>query len=127
MKTYLWWWLSTHAVLLCLSVFHIILEASDKKGIHSIDGFGFVLLAGVILSLMRIDIGRKIIRLVSFVASSIGLLMIFYPWFSWWAAITAAVYSLIYFWFRPDRNNIWYSRFGIFEKGFWQRSPPGGW
>lgn len=109
------WW-GFHALLIWMGVRHFIFR-SDDSGLFLSDVFAGFLLAGCLLSLLRMSVGRHTLRLIALFYILQILLTVWNGTFQWGSITDLAIWGYTIFSFGPSSwRHALYTPLGVFGK-----------
>ena len=109
------WW-GFHALLIWMGARHFLSRSADGNLLLS-DLFASLLLGGCLLSLLRLSIGRILLRLIAVFYISQIMLQVWHGTFQWGSLTDLAIWGYTLFSFGPMswRHSL-YSPLGVFGK-----------
>ena len=110
------WW-GFHALLIWLGVSHFLSRDLTDGGLFASDLFAGSLIGATVLSLLRLSVGRHLLRIIALIGI---LLILFHVWqgkFQWGSLTDVAIWVYTFYCFGPSswRHSL-YTPLGVFGK-----------
>src|SRR4051812_37286778 len=110
------WW-GFHALLIWMGIRHFLSRSTDGGNLLLSDVFAGLLLGACVLSILRLSIGRILLRLISVFYISQIALQVWHGTFQWGSLTDLAIWSYAMFSFGPmSWRHALYTPLGVFGK-----------